>query len=132
MSAQGSNKAVLAAFLANLGIAVAKFIGFVFTGSSAMLAESIHSAADTGNQALLFLGQKLSQRKATPQHPFGFGRERYFWAFVVSIVIFILGSIFSVSEGVEKILEPSPLEDLGWAIGASLHRVPSNGPHTPS
>ncbi|MDG2308816.1 MAG: cation diffusion facilitator family transporter [Candidatus Binatia bacterium] len=117
MSAGGGTKAIIAAFLANLGIAIAKVVGFVFTGSSSMLAESIHSFADTGNQGLLMLGHKLAQRDATPQHPFGYGRERYFWAFVVSLVLFALGSVFSVVEGIEKIRHPHPLEDLSWAIG---------------
>ena len=117
MSAGGGTKAIIAAFLANLGIAIAKVVGFVFTGSSSMLAESIHSFADTGNQGLLMLGHKLAQRDATPQHPFGYGRERYFWAFVVSLVLFALGSVFSVVEGIEKIRHPHPLVDLSWAIG---------------
>lgn len=107
----------MAAFFANLGIAIAKLVGFFFTGSSSMLAESIHSFADTGNQGLLMLGHKLAQRDATPKHPFGYGRERYFWAFVVSMVLFTLGSVFSIVEGIEKIRHPHPLESLSWAIG---------------
>lgn len=117
MAAGGGTKAIIAAFLANLGIAIAKVVGFVFTGSSSMLAESIHSFADTGNQGLLMLGHKLAQREATPKHPFGYGRERYFWAFVVSLVLFTLGSVFSIVEGLEKIQHPHALEDLSWAIG---------------
>lgn len=117
MAAGGGTKAILAAFFANLGIALAKLVGFFFTGSSSMLAESIHSFADTGNQALLILGHKLAQRDATPQHPFGYGRERYFWAFIVSLVLFTLGSLFSIVEGIEKIRHPHELEDLSWAIG---------------
>ena len=120
MSAGGGTKAIIAAFLANLGIAIAKVVGYVFTGSSSMLAESIHSFADTGNQGLLMLGYKLAERDATPQHPFGYGRERYFWAFVVSLVLFALGSVFSVVEGIEKIRHPHALEDLSWAIGILL------------
>lgn len=107
----------MAAFFANLGIAIAKLVGFFFTGSSSMLAESIHSFADTGNQGLLMLGHKLAQRDPTPKHPFGYGRERYFWAFVVSLVLFTLGSVFSIVEGIEKIRHPHPLDSLNWAIG---------------
>lgn len=117
MAAGGGTKAILAAFFANLGIALAKLVGFFFTGSSSMLAESIHSFADTGNQALLILGQSLAKRDATAQHPFGYGRERYFWAFIVSLVLFTLGSLFSIVEGIEKIRHPHPLADLSWAIG---------------
>ncbi len=117
MSTNESKRAILAALLANLGIAIAKFVGFAFTMSSSMLAEGVHSVADTGNQLLLLLGGRRSRRAPTDQHPFGFGRERYFWAFVVSIVLFTLGSAFAVFEGVEKILHPHQLESPGWAIG---------------
>jgi cation diffusion facilitator family transporter len=117
MSTGGSNRAILAALLANLGIAIAKFVGFAVTMSSSMLAEGVHSLADTGNQVLLLLGGKRSRREPTPHHQFGFGRERYFWAFVVSIVLFTLGSAFAVFEGIEKILHPHQLESPGWAIG---------------
>src|SRR5580765_2985481 len=79
----GSRKAIAAAFLANLGIAISKFVGFAITGSAGLLAEAFHSLADTGNQALLFLGGHRAQRSADSEHPFGYGRERYFWAFVV-------------------------------------------------
>jgi len=88
---EGSRRAILAAFLANLGIAIAKFVGFAFTGAASLLAEALHSVADTGNQALLFLGGSRARRAPSPEHPFGYGRERYFWAFVVSIVLFLLG-----------------------------------------
>ncbi len=117
MAAGGGTKAILAAFLANLGIAIAKLVGFFFTSSSSMLAESIHSFADTGNQGLLMLGHRLAKRDATPRHPFGYGRERYFWAFIVALVLFTLGSMFSIVEGIEKIRHPHPLDDLSWAIG---------------
>jgi cation diffusion facilitator family transporter len=120
MASGGSTRAVLAALIANAGIAVAKFVGFVFTGSSSMLAESVHSVADTGNQALLLLGGKRARRTATRQHPFGFGRERYFWAFVVAIVLFTLGSGFALYEGIEKLRHPHELESAGWAIGILL------------
>ena len=110
-------KAIVAAFFANLGIAIAKFVGFVFTGSGSMLAESVHSVADTGNQALLLLGGRRAARPATPDHPFGFGRERYFWAFVVSVVLFTLGSAFAIFEGIEKLRHPHEVESPEWAIG---------------
>lgn len=101
--------AILAAFLANLGIAVAKLIGFLITGSSALLAESIHSLADSSNQGLLFLGGRRAKRPPTELHPFGFGRSRYFWAFVVSVVLFSLGGLFSIYEGYEKIRHPEEI-----------------------
>ncbi len=106
MSAGGSNKAIVAAFFANLGIAIAKFVGFVVTGASSMLAESIHSLADTGNQALLVVGRRRSERDADPIHPFGYGRERYFYSFVVALVLFSLGSLFALFEGVHKLQHP--------------------------
>lgn len=117
MSTEGGTKAIWAAFAANFGIAVAKFVGFLFTGSGSLLAEGVHSLADTGNQGLLLLGNHRARRKATPKHPFGHGRERYFWAFVVSLVLFSLGSLFAVGEGIEKLRHPTPLESLPWALG---------------
>jgi Co/Zn/Cd efflux system component len=93
---EGSTRAIVAAFLANLGIAIAKFVAFLFTGAASMLAESIHSVADSGNQALLALGGRSGRRAPTPEHPFGFGRERYFWAFLVAVVLFTLGSLFAL------------------------------------
>ena len=109
MSAGGGTKAIVAALVANAGIAVAKFVGFVITGSSSMLAESVHSVADTSNQGLLLLGQKTSQRKATRQHPFGFGRDRYFYSFVVALMLFSLGSVFALYEGIHKLQHPEAL-----------------------
>lgn len=106
--------------VANAGIAVAKFVAYGFTGSAAMLAESIHSVADTSNQALLLLGGKRAQRVADDRHQFGYGRERYFWAFVVAMVLFTLGGLFSINEGVAKLRDPHTLESLGWAIGVLL------------
>ncbi|MBB4688537.1 cation diffusion facilitator family transporter [Amycolatopsis jiangsuensis] len=110
MSAGGGTKAIVAALSANAGIAVAKFAGFLVTGSSSMLAESVHSLADTANQGLLLLGKKSAQRRATREHPFGFGRERYFYSFVVALLLFTLGAAFALYEGIHKILEPEPLE----------------------
>lgn len=105
MSAGGGNKAVVAALLANTGIAVTKFLAFILTQSASMLAEAIHSLADAGNQLLLLIGGKRSQREATEEHPFGFGRERYVYAFVVSIVLFSLGGVFALYEAYHKFHE---------------------------
>ncbi len=110
MSASGGGKAIIAALLANLGIAIAKFIGFLISGSSSMLAESVHSLADTGNQGLLLLGGRKSRKRADADHPFGYGRERYVYAFVVSIILFSVGGVFSIYEGIEKIQHPHELE----------------------
>jgi cation diffusion facilitator family transporter len=109
MSAEGSTKAILAALLANAGIALAKFIGFLITGSSSMLAESVHSVADTSNQGLLLLGQRQSRKEADPLHQFGYGRSRYFYSFVVAMVLFTLGSVFALYEGYHKISHPEEL-----------------------
>jgi len=97
---------VLAALGANLGIAAVKLVAFAITGSASMLAESVHSLADSGNQALLLIGRSRAQREQTEEHPFGFGRERYFYAFVVAVVLFTVGAVFSVYEGIHKILNP--------------------------
>ena len=113
---EGSRRAIIAAFLANLGIAISKFVGFAITGSASLLAEAIHSLADTGNQALLFLGGARAKRAATPEHPFGYGRERFFWAFVVSVVLFTLGGAFALYEGIEKLRHPHELDYFGVAI----------------
>ncbi len=112
---EGSRRAIIAAFLANLGIAVAKFVAFLFTGAASMLAETVHSLADTGNQALLLLGQARARRAADPDHPFGFGHERYFWSFVVALVLFSMGSLFAIYEGVEKLRHPHELVAPQWA-----------------
>ncbi len=117
MSASGGKRAIIAAFLANLGIAIAKFAGFLITGASSMLSEAIHSVADTGNQGLLLLGGRRSTRAADQEHPFGYGRERYFWSFVVAVVLFTLGSMFAIYEGIHKIQHPEPLESPAVAIG---------------
>ncbi len=116
--ASGSTKVIMAALFANLGIAIAKFVGYLVTGSSSMLAETIHSVADTTNQGLLLLGGYKSRKEATPEHPFGYGRERYFWAFVVSLVLFSLGGVFAIFEGFSKLGEHGHvIENVGWAIG---------------
>ena len=110
MSAHGGGKAILAAFAANLGIAIAKFIGWLISGSASMLAEGIHSVADSGNQLLLLLGGRRARRKADREHPFGHGRERYVYAFVVAIILFSVGGVFSIYEGIEKLTHPHELE----------------------
>jgi cation diffusion facilitator family transporter len=102
-------RAVLAALAANVGIAATKFVAFLVTGSASMLAESVHSVADSGNQALLLLGRSRAARDRTEEHPFGYGRERYFYAFVVAVVLFTVGAAFSVYEGAHKILHPVPV-----------------------
>ena len=117
MAHDGGTKATVAALAANIGIAVAKFVAFAFTGSPSMMAEGIHSVADTSNQALLLFGVRRSKREATAEHPFGFGRERYFWAFMVAVVLFTLGSVLSIIEGFEKVRHPEELGSLAWAVG---------------
>jgi cation diffusion facilitator family transporter len=109
VSTAGSTRAILAALLANAGIAVAKFIGFSITGSSSMLAESVHSVADTSNQGLLLFGQRQARKEADPLHQFGYGRSRYFYSFVVALVLFTLGSVFALYEGYHKISHPEEL-----------------------
>ncbi|HZP29362.1 MAG TPA: cation diffusion facilitator family transporter [Acidimicrobiia bacterium] len=113
---EGSRRAIAAAFLANLGIALSKVVAFAFTGAASLLAEAIHSAADTGNQGLLFLGGRRAARSPTAEHPFGFARERYFWSFVVALVLFSLGSVFALVEGVDKLVHPHGVEDPAWAF----------------
>jgi cation diffusion facilitator family transporter len=117
MSTGHGTRAILAAFFANLGIAIAKFVGFVFTRSASMLAESIHSVADTGNQALLLLGGRLARREADDRFQFGRARERYFWSFVVALVLFSLGALFSLFEAYEKLRHPEEISSPAWAFG---------------
>ncbi len=107
MSVEGGTKAILAALFANLGIAASKFVAFLLTSSASMLAESVHSVADASNQGLLLLGGKRAKRAATPLHPFGYGRERYIYAFIVAIVLFTVGGLFAIYEGYHKIEERS-------------------------
>ena len=103
-------KAVIAALAANLGIAIAKFAAFLVTGSASMLAEAVHSIADTGNETLLLIGAGRSRRARTSEHPFGFGRERYFYAFVVAVMLFTVGAAFSIYDGIHKIISPGKLD----------------------
>ncbi|MCQ2001972.1 cation diffusion facilitator family transporter [Arthrobacter zhaoxinii] len=116
MSASGGNKAIVAALSANLAIAVMKFIAFALTRSSSMLAEAIHSLADSGNQALLLVGGKRARRQASPEHPFGYGRERYVYAFIVSIVLFSVGGLFALYEAYHKWQDPHPIEGRWWWV----------------
>jgi cation diffusion facilitator family transporter len=114
MSSGGGSRAVTAALAANLGIAVTKFLAFALTGSSSMLAEAIHSVADSGNQVLLLVGGVRARRQATPRHPFGYGRERYIYAFIVSVVLFSVGGVFAVYEGIHKIQHAEAIESWHW------------------
>ncbi|MGW5850068.1 cation diffusion facilitator family transporter [Streptomyces sp. NPDC055254] len=123
MSASGGTKAIVAALAANLAIAVAKFVAYLFSGSSSMLAESVHSLADSGNQGLLLLGGKKAKREATPQHPFGYGRERYIYAFLVSIVLFTVGGMFAIYEGYEKIHDPHEITHWYWPVGVLVFAI---------
>ena len=110
-------RAVFAALAANLGIAVTKFVAFLFTGSASMLAESVHSVADTGNEVLLIIGRGRSNRPRSAEHPFGFGRERYFYGFVVSVMLFTVGATFSVYDGIHKLLNPAAVHAPVVAFG---------------
>ena len=116
----GGSKAVLTALAANIGIAVAKFVGYVLTGSSSMLAESVHSVADSSNQGLLLLGGRSATREASEVHQFGYGRVRYIAAFVVSIVLFSLGGVFALYEAWHKFADPHPIDSWRWVPVAVL------------
>lgn len=120
MSASGGARAIVAALLANTGIAATKFVAYLVSGSSAMLAESVHSVADAGNQVLLLVGQRRARREADHEHPFGYGRERYVYAFVVAIILFSVGGMFSLYEGVLKLGDPHPLENAWLPITVLL------------
>jgi cation diffusion facilitator family transporter len=109
VSAGGGTTAIVAALLANAGIALAKFIGYLITGSSSVLAEAVHSVADTSNQGLLLLGRQRAKREATRKHPFGYGRDRYFYSFVVALLLFSLGSVFALYEGAHKLGSHEPI-----------------------
>jgi cation diffusion facilitator family transporter len=111
VSTEGGTKAVVAALAANLGIAVSKFVAYFFTGSSSMLSEAIHSVADSGNQVLLLVGGKRAQEAPDRQHQFGYGRRRYVYGFLVAIVLFLVGGMFSLYEGLHKIQHPEGLDD---------------------
>lgn len=127
MSASGGSKAIVAALGANLAIALAKFVAFAFSGSSSMLAEGVHSVADSGNQALLLLGGRKAKRAATEEHPFGYGRERYVYGFLVAIVLFSVGGLFALYEGVEKVRHPHALDHWYWPVGVLLFSICAEG-----
>ncbi|MFF7158911.1 cation diffusion facilitator family transporter [Streptomyces sp. NPDC008139] len=127
MSASGGTRAIVAALSANLAIAVAKFVAFAFSGSSSMLAEGVHSIADSGNQALLLIGGKKAKRAANDEHPFGYGRERYVYAFLVSIVLFSVGGMFALYEGYEKIRHPHEIEHWYWPVGVLIFAIIAEG-----
>ena len=127
MSTGGGTRAIVAALAANAGIAIAKFIGFLITGSSSMLAEAVHSLADTANQGLLLLGGKRAKRAATAEHPFGYGRDRFFYSFIVALLLFTLGSVFALYEGIEKLRHPHEVDNLGVAIGILLFSMVLEG-----
>jgi cation diffusion facilitator family transporter len=116
MSASGGTKAVIAALTANLSIAAMKLLAFVLTASSSMLAEAIHSVADSGNQVLLLIGGKRASRKPNRQHPFGYGRARYIYGFIVSIVLFSVGGLFALFEAWEKLHDPHGIEGAWWWV----------------
>ena len=116
-------KTILAALIANLGIAIAKFVGFAITKSSTMLAEGIHSSADSANQLLLIMGTQRAKLEPSSKHPIGYGRERYFWSFVVALILFSLGSLFAIYEGIEKIRHPHALNNASWAIGILIFGI---------
>jgi cation diffusion facilitator family transporter len=111
-----SHAAVAVALAANLAIAASKFVAFFFTGSGAMLAEGVHSVADSGNQVLLVIGGRRSKRASTAQHPFGYGRERYIYSFLVAVVLFTVGGLFALFEGIEKVRYPHAITSPAWAI----------------
>ncbi|MCX2971595.1 MULTISPECIES: cation diffusion facilitator family transporter [Streptomyces] len=123
MSAHSGTKAIVAALLANLSIAAAKFVAWAFSGSSSMLAEGVHSLADSSNQGLLLLGGKRAKRAASEEHPFGYGRERYVYSFLVAIVLFSFGGLFAVYEGYHKISDPHPVEHWYWPVGVLVFGI---------
>ncbi|MEU1290368.1 cation diffusion facilitator family transporter [Kitasatospora sp. NPDC005856] len=127
MSTEGGTKALIAALSANLAIAAGKFIAFGFTGSSSMLAEGVHSVADSGNQVLLLVGGKRARREADEEHPFGYGRERYVYGFLVAIVLFSVGGLFAIYEGWHKISHPETLDAWGWAVGVLVFAIAMEG-----
>ena len=116
----GSMKVVIMALFANLGIAIAKFVVALITKSGSMMAESIHSAADTGNQALLIVGHKRASKPPDDLHPIGYGREAYFWALLVAGMLFVVGGAYSLYEGFHKLSHPQPISNGWWAIGVLL------------
>ncbi|MEZ0088911.1 cation diffusion facilitator family transporter [Streptacidiphilus sp. EB129] len=127
MSASGGSRAIVAALGANLAIAAAKFVAFAASGSSSMLAEGVHSLADSGNQALLLLGGRRARRAASEEHPFGYGRERYVYGFLVAIVLFTVGGLFALYEGYDKIRHPHELDHWYWPVGVLVFAICAEG-----
>jgi cation diffusion facilitator family transporter len=127
MSASGGTRAIVAALGANLSIAAAKFVAFALSGSSSMLAEGVHSVADSGNQLLLLIGGKRAVRAADEEHPFGYGRERYVFGFLVSVVLFTIGGVFALYEGYEKVHHPHHLDNWYWPVGVLVFAVCAEG-----
>ncbi len=127
MSSGGSTKVILIAMVANLGIAIAKFFGAFVSGSSSMMAEGIHSVVDTTNQALLLIGEKSAKKIPTDQHPLGYGRESFFWSFVVTVLLFSLGGLFAIYEGVHKLSDPEPLSNYNLVIGILITGIVLEG-----
>ncbi|MBE9502957.1 MAG: cation diffusion facilitator family transporter, partial [Proteobacteria bacterium] len=122
-----SLKSILYALVANATIAVAKFVAAIFTGSGAMMAEAIHSLADSGNQLLLILGLKHAKKPPTPDYPLGYGKAIYFWSFIVAIILFTLGGVYSVYEGIHKLKHPEPLASPMIAIGVLIFAIIAEG-----
>jgi cation diffusion facilitator family transporter len=122
-----SRKTIFVAIAANVGIAVAKFVGFAFTGSSAMLSEAIHSLVDCGNGGLLLFGQRQAAKPADELHPFGYGKELYFWSLIVAVLIFVLGGGISVAEGIDHVRHPAPETSATWAYAILLASVVFEG-----
>jgi cation diffusion facilitator family transporter len=120
VAGSGGTKAIIAALTANLTIAVLKFVAYFLTFSSSMLAEAIHSIADSGNQILLLVGGKRAKRAASPEHPFGYGRERYIYAFIVSIVLFSVGGLFALYEAWQKAQHPHAIEGAYWWVPVAV------------
>ena len=128
MAANGdSNRAILFALAANFAIAAAKGVAAVFTGSSAMLAETVHSLADCGNQLLLLLGMKQAKRPASPDYPLGYGKAIYFWSFLVALMLFTVGGMFSLYEGIHKLHGSEPLKQWWWAVGVLVFGLVAEG-----
>ena len=120
MSAPNGSKAIIAALAANLSIAAMKFVAYLLTASSSMMAESIHSVADSSNQILLLVGGKRARRQASPEHPFGYGRERYIYAFIVSIILFSVGGLFALYEAWHKFQDPHGIEGRWWWVPVAV------------
>jgi cation diffusion facilitator family transporter len=127
MAGSDSTRAILFALGANFAIAVAKGVAAWFTHSSAMLAETVHSLADCGNQLLLLLGMRQARKPASPEYPLGHGKAVYFWSFLVALMLFSVGGMFSLYEGIHKLQEPTPLKQWWWAAGVLVFGIVAEG-----